>query len=76
MQASDEPMFAVTGDDSRYYEWPHMPGIHFPSITTISKGGIPNEILEKWKLGKAVELATEAVDTLLELREVERGADL
>lgn len=76
MDASDEPMFANTGDDARFYSWPHLPGCNLPSITTIIKKGIPNEILEQWKLGKTATLATERAEILMQLREVENGIDV
>lgn len=76
MQAEDEPMFAVTGDDSRHYDWPHNPGVHLPSITTIIKHGIPNPIIETWKLGKTAALATERADILMQFKEAEDGTHL
>lgn len=65
-----KPALAVTLDDSRYYEWPPTPGVHYPSITTVIKEGVPKPFLAKWSAKKAAELAFESLDTLLVLREL------
>jgi hypothetical protein len=62
------PTNAVTLEDERYYEWPGMPGVHFPSITTVIKQGVPKPNLTKWAVRRAAEEALNSLDVLIELR--------
>lgn len=64
------PMFSVTTDDARYYEWPLLPGNHLASITTHIKQGIPKPILQTWAIKKTARLAMDELDTLIALREL------
>ena len=63
------PMFSVTTDDARYYEWPLRPGNHLPSITTVKKQGVPNPVLTTWAIKRCAVTAIEQIDLLMKLRE-------
>lgn len=61
------PMFSVTGDDSRYYEWPKAKGNHLPSITTQIKQGIPKPVLQQWAVKKTAQLAIAEAELFMQL---------
>jgi hypothetical protein len=63
------PTHAVTTDDGRYYIWPKTPDIHYPSITTIIKQGVPKPFMVKWAAKRAAEQAVANLDILVALRE-------
>lgn len=63
------PVHATTTNDGRYYEWPNLPGIHFPSITTVIKQGVPKPFMAKWTAKQAAEQALSNLDVLIALRE-------
>lgn len=63
------PANSVTTDDGRYYVWPKTPNVHYPSITTIIKQGVPKPFMAKWTAKKAAEQAMNNLDLLVALRE-------
>ena len=67
------PLNATTTDDGRYYTWPPT-GEEFPSITTISKGGVPaSAALKNWAPKKVAEYAVRRADLLYALGRRARG---
>lgn len=62
------PRNAVTLEDQRYYTLDATPGVHYPSITTVIKQGVPKPFLPAWAAKKTAELAYEQLGLITHLR--------
>lgn len=67
------PRNAVTLDDERYYTLAATPGVHYPSITTIIKQGVPKPQVLPWATKTAAIVAYEDLDLLVALKERAHG---